>query len=216
MAGLKALQSVGSRAQAMGTFAMSVGLEARVRSAISSQNRRREATDWRRYAALAASHLLFALLAGLSVFLLTTREQGQAFTIRDVVTAHVRSLLSEQAVQVASGDSHTVKPWFTGKVPFSPDVADLAARGFPLVGGRLDHVLDRPAAALVYSRRKHRISLFVLPQAHAAASGEFQGTRDGYNVVAWRRNGFAYFATSDLNATELLEFAQTTRRPVAQ
>jgi anti-sigma factor RsiW len=213
---LAALQSLRRRVQATGTFAVPAGLEARVRGALSSGDRR-VTSGWTRYTALAASHLLIALLAGLSVYLLIGRESDQVFAVRDVVTAHVRSLLNDQAVQVASADTHTVKPWFMGKVPYAPDVTDLVDRGFPLVGGRLDHVLDRPVAALVYGRRKHRISLFVLPQAHAgAAAEEFQGMRDGYNVVAWRRNGFAHYAVSDLNGAELSEFALALKHATPQ
>jgi anti-sigma factor RsiW len=51
---------------------------------------------------------------------------------RDIVASHVRSLLQDKPVQIASSERHVVKPWFAGKVDFSPTVKDLSAQGFPL------------------------------------------------------------------------------------
>ena len=133
--------------------------------------------------------------------------RGRAAAAREIASAHVRSLLGEQLVQIATSDSHTVRPWFAGKVPFSPAVIDLADRGFPLLGGRVDFVLDQPAAALVYERRKHRINVFVVPQDRLPVSVPFHTVYNGYNVLAWRDRGFAYFSVSELNPAELQEFA---------
>jgi len=111
-------------------------------------------------------------------------------------------------VQVASSDTHTVRPWFAGKVDFSPDVQDLAATGFPLAGGRVDYVGGSKVAALVYSRNKHIINVFVSPVGQFDAGGLLEASRNGYAIIDWQVGDLRYRAVSDLNATELREFVR--------
>ncbi len=123
---------------------------------------------------------------------------------RDVLAAHMRALLQDNAVQIASLDTHTVKPWFAGRLEFSPVVKDLSAEGFALAGGRLDYVGGRRVAALVYQRRLHRVSVFIWPAGGDPAPPS--ATRlDGYNLVSWQRTGMTFWAVSDLNEGELRE-----------
>ena len=206
-AALVDLRSLRGRIQAAGTFAMPAGLDSRMRAAIGLESRRRSGRGWQWYAAAAASHGAVALLGALLAYWAAIGVDARRTAARDVVAAHVRSLLDDRLVQVASADTHTVKPWFAGRVPFSPEVVDLTPRGFPLIGGRVDFVLQRPAAALVYERRKHRINVFVLPQDLASTGGAFETALSGYNVLAWSSGGFAYFAAADLNPGELAELA---------
>jgi anti-sigma factor RsiW len=130
---------------------------------------------------------------------------------QDLVDAHVRSLQADHLFDVASTDQHTVKPWFDGKLDFAPPVRDLAADGFPLVGGRLDYLQNHAAAALVYGRHKHQINLFIWPEPGADESIA-ESSVNGYQVMSWRSAGMKFAAVSDLNAEELHQFAELLRR----
>ena len=123
-----------------------------------------------------------------------------------LVESHIRALQPGHLMDVPSGDQHTVKPWFDGRVDFAPPVKDLAAARFPLLGGRLDYLAGRSVAVLVYGRDKHVIDLYVWPAARSAPSGV--DNRAGYNIQRWSQDGMAFSAVSDLNGRELDEFAR--------
>jgi anti-sigma factor RsiW len=127
---------------------------------------------------------------------------------RDVVASHVRALMAAHLFDVRSTDQHTVKPWFLGRLDFSPPVDDLAPLGFPLVGGRLDYLAGRPVAALVYERLQHTINVFVWPASDSREAPIDTRALRGFQVRHWTRDGMAFWAVSDLNDTELDQFAQ--------
>ncbi len=128
-------------------------------------------------------------------------------TTEAVIEGHVRSLMAGHLTDVASTDRHTVKPWFAGRVDFSPTVVDLASDGFPLVGGRLDYVDHRAVAALVYKRREHAINVFVWPRSSGSPSHATRADARGYHVIFWTRSGVAIWIVSDLALVELDAFA---------
>lgn len=151
--------------------------------------------------------LSFVLGAGLAAAIaLLILAPVQQNLIDQIVAGHVRALQPGHLTDVPSGDQHTVKPWFDGRIDFAPPVKDFAAKNFALLGGRLDYISGRAVAALVYRRDKHLVDLFIWPDRGGAAS--FTGIRNGYNVVHWSESGMNYWAVSDLDAGELRDFAQ--------
>jgi anti-sigma factor RsiW len=163
-------------------------------------------TAWRPWGAIAAAVGFCGLLSGL--FIVNSRNQS-LLVAEELLSAHERALVG-RSVDVVSSDQHTVKPWFNGKLPFSPPVTDLRAEGFPLEGGRVDYAGERPVAALVYSRRLHRIDVFVWPaEGETAPPAHF--ARNGYNEISWSRDNFLFTAVSDLNGAELTAFTMLLR-----
>jgi anti-sigma factor RsiW len=130
---------------------------------------------------------------------------------REVVSAHVRSLMANHLTDVTSTDQHTVKPWFNGKLDFAPPVVNLTNDGFPLAGGRLDYLDGRAVAALVYQRRLHSINLFIWP-TQSANSEPSRKAQDGYNISEWNQNGMTFWAVSDLSSNELQTFVNLLRK----
>jgi len=157
--------------------------------------------------ALAAAVLLAAII-GWNLFPRLQQPGADQFLATELIASHVRSLMANHLTDVASSDQHTVKPWLDAKLDFAPSVVDLANDGFPLVGGRLDYLDNRPVAALVYQRRKHFINLFVWPAEAGAARPTMAMSHQGYQLLHWVDSDFNYWAVSDVNANDLQTFKQ--------
>jgi anti-sigma factor RsiW len=147
----------------------------------------------------------------------TGAGRGGDDVVAQVVDAHVRALQVDHLVDVVSSEHHVVKPWFAGKLDFSPPVPDLAADSFPMVGGRTEYLDGRPVAALVYARGPHRINLFTWPAAgQGGCAQDAPAVRHGFNVVHGRAAGMEFYSISDLNAAELSTFAGDYLREAAK
>jgi anti-sigma factor (TIGR02949 family) len=172
-------------------------LRARVRTSIDRQ--RKPMAIARRFSWPAAGLIAASLFA----FALFPRTPDIGL---EIASSHVRSLQANHIVDVASSDHHTVKPWFAGHLDFAPPIYDIAAQGYPLVGGRVDYVNGHTVAAVVYRHNNHLINLFIWPKRDGANGPAMPETRQGYNVLHWTKLGFSCWAVSDMSPQELQRF----------
>lgn len=203
----EALKTEATRFAAPPDLARRIGAAIATESAPPAAARplRRAGAAWRPLA-MAAS-LLLAIVASSGLTAYVMRPATQAPLVEDLVDSHIRSLMAGHLTDVASSDQHTVKPWFHGRLDLAPPVEDLAAAGYPLIGGRLDYVDGHAVAALVYRHRAHPINLFVLPPA-TGSDGPRSLTRRGFNLVHWTEDGVSLWAVSDLDLAELKDFVR--------
>jgi anti-sigma factor RsiW len=143
-----------------------------------------------------AAALVMVTYTGLRVGSPHRADNYETVLAAEIIDAHLRSLQPGHLIDVVSTDQHTVKPWFDGKLDFSPPVQDFADQGFPLQGGRVDVVHGRSVAALVYGRRKHFINVFIWPTNEKDAAPR-SGSQQGYQWTEWRKDGMEFCAVSD-------------------
>lgn len=158
---------------------------------------------WQKWFAPAFSAAALAL----AMVLYVATPGSEQPLMEEAVSSHVRALMGEHLNDVVSSDRHTVKPWFTGKLDFSPPVFDYSAQGFPLLGGRLDYLQHQTTAALSYGHAKHIINVFILPTTEKDAAVKNESIR-GFNVVSWREHHMQFVMVSDVEKGELEALGQ--------
>jgi anti-sigma factor RsiW len=163
-----------------------------------------------------AAALVVAGLIAWNLAPLWRRPVAEQFLATQLLASHVRSLMVDHLTDVASTDQHTVKPWFDGKLDFAPSVANPAGDGFPLVGGRLDYLDDRPVAALVYQRRKHLINIFIWPLRTDETKDPSVLTLQGYHLLHWVDSGLNYWAVSDVGEGDLVTLRDLLKSQTSQ
>jgi len=168
-------------------------------------------SEWRQWSGMGVAFACGVLL-GVAIIFLRGAPGTQNTIASQVVDGHVRSLMVAHLSDVASSDQHTVKPWFSGKLDYSPPVKNLASEGFPLIGGRLDYMDERPVAALVYQHQLHTVNVFVWPVRGNSLPALGSVTRQGFNVTSWQDEGMQFWAVSDLNMAELQKFSEILRK----
>lgn len=194
------------------------GLADRIRARLDSEavsapakteRSRRQWLRFGRWFQLGAAMAATAAVTWTAVLQLNGPAQDE-LVAEQVIAGHARSVLTGHLTDVATSDQHTVKPWLSGRLDFSPPVMDLTTAGFPLIGGRLDYLDNRPVAALVYRRDRHLINLFVWPDPKSGRTRPTQAlSKQGYHVLHWRDAGMTFWAISDLNPAEIKVFAET-------
>ena len=168
---------------------------------------------WRigHFVALASAAAL-ALVVGATLVVGSSRHDEQL--TQEVISSHVRATLGQRLVDVASSDQHTVKPWLSSRLDFSPPVQTLLAQGVVFLGGRVDYVDSRPVAVLVYKRREHVVDVFIWPTGEADQPARGTAER-GFNVEHGAHGGMAFWLVSDLNRDELTTLAHAFESPGA-
>jgi anti-sigma factor RsiW len=188
-------------------YALPAALESRLSTRFLSAKAHPRNGLWRKAFVFVAAA---AGLAALAIFAWPRHAGGTVAITAEILDDHLRSLQPGHLYDVESSDQHTVKPWFQGKTDFSPPVPDLSNDGFVLVGGRLEVIGQQPAAAIVYRRRQHVISLYAAAAPGKDAEPELQNLR-GYHLLHWNLSNMSYWAVSDVSPADLRDFANLLR-----
>jgi anti-sigma factor RsiW len=187
-------------------FQAPAALHRRIRRELQAKSSESRDSWWRRlnWATLTpAAGMAFAVLFSANVVIMASLPSKEDRLADEVLTSHVRALVASHEIDIASSDRHTVKPWYTGKLDFSPPVTDFVADGFKLTGGRLDYVDGRTVAALVYQHGAHLVDVFIWPAPSQGSTRPSSLARRGYNLVHLNHGRMSYWIASDLEAPEL-------------
>jgi anti-sigma factor RsiW len=190
-------------------------LRAQLHRTLAREGGTRAARSWPGWSfwlgTLSGGAVATAAAAALALLVWIPRSSGLT---DDLISAHVRALMSSHPIDVVSTDRHTVKPWFAGHADVSPAVADFDAEGYRLIGGRADYLAHQRAAVMVYQHGAHFIDVF--SWAGGSNSVPAHVTRDGYHVACWRAMDLEYCAVSDTGWDELQALQKLLRQLITQ
>jgi anti-sigma factor RsiW len=186
-------------------------LRARILATLPQEDRARRSSP-KRWILVGLATAAVVVVCAFGLVFFQSGSSAHDRLVQDVIDSHVRSQMAKHLVDIKSSNKHRIKPWFQGKLDFSPTVRDLRDDGFLLAGGRLDYLNGRPVAALVYHRRRHVINVLTwLVASGPKDEGPRSETKQGYHLVYWRQRGMSWWVVSDLNPEELAEFAELLR-----
>lgn len=160
---------------------------------------------------IAATAVVALLAIALNVVLQSATQER---LMDEAVASHVRSTIGQHLVDVASSDHHTVKPFLSARLGFSPPVYALALPGSVFLGGRVDYLDGRPVAALVYRQGEHVVNSFVWPDA-GGDSKPVLATERGFLVAHWVQGGMRHCVISDVNRDEFQRLVDAVRSGAA-
>ncbi|HLJ26003.1 MAG TPA: anti-sigma factor [Candidatus Angelobacter sp.] len=183
-------------------------LRQKILRTLTAQEDKPTSALWRRTGVQRAGAMA-AVIVVLLIAVYSLRTGIDKMPLNEVIDNHIRSMLANHLADVASSDQHTVKPWFNGKLTFSPEVTDFADKGYPLVGGRLDYMNHEPVAVVIYKRRQHIINIFSYPST--ASINAVVSEERGYTIIHWSYRDIEYWMISDLNRHELESLEQLLR-----
>jgi anti-sigma factor RsiW len=131
--------------------------------------------------------------------------------VEEAVQRHARGLPLEVTAVDTAGEA--VPEWFKGKLDFNPRPPRFTRPDIRLVGARLSHISDRPAAYMRYELPRGHAGLFIVEDHDgrlfpARAFSDRDGqvrivAARGYNIAVWHHDGIAYSLVSDLDAAQL-------------
>jgi anti-sigma factor RsiW len=192
-----------------------VQLRTRIRAALrpaSISNANHRLCRW----LIAAASVALVAVSIFAVTLVSRRDSAQDLLVREVISSHVRSFMADRLTDMLSSDEHTMETWFHSRLDFAPSVENLADKEFPLQGGRIEYLGNRPIAVLVYRHREHVINVFIWPSENDSELPNKRMMRQGYNVIFWTRTGMECCAVSDLDINDLQGFAQVFKERYSQ
>jgi anti-sigma factor RsiW len=166
--------------------------------------------DWRPLVAASA----FVAVLAVTLNLVVLQSSRQELLMDEAVASHVRSTVGQHLVDVASSDHHTVKPFLSARLGFSPPVHELPLPGSVFLGGRVDYLDGRPVAALVYRQGEHVVNAFVWPDASGDSAPQF-ATQRGFRIAHWSQGGMRHCVISDVNREEFQHLVDAVRSSAA-
>lgn len=168
---------------------------------LHDQLARRHLTPRKPWRSWAAAFTLGAAAAAALVLFVMPAARPAAGVIDEAVGDYLRIVGAQHPLDVETNDLHNVKPWFTGRLDFVPPISFIGDDEFRLRGGELAVFLGHKAAAFVYQRRLHIISVFVF--ADPAVRPREETTARGFHVIAWASGGFGMALVSDVGWDDL-------------